>query len=64
MNQKELEALKHVEQRLSERFPAVPEQRVRGAVMDSANHLDDARIRQFIPVLVEKDARDRLERLS
>jgi hypothetical protein len=45
---------------LVERFPAVGEERIRHEVQDIAEGLADAKVRNFIPLLVDHAARDRL----
>lgn len=45
---------------LIEKFPAVGEARIRHEVQDIAEGLADARVRTFIPLLVDHAARDRL----
>ncbi len=45
---------------LIERFPSVDEALIRHEVQDIADGLADARVRTFIPLLVDHAARDRL----
>ncbi len=56
----EWEALMHVVQRLSERFPAVDEDEIRALAAEEFQTYDDAHVRDFIPVLVERSVRVRL----
>ena len=55
----ELEA---IVERLQRRFPNAPEERVREAVVDASRRLTDARVTQYLPVLIERMARDELTR--
>jgi hypothetical protein len=48
--------------RLQRRFPAVPPARVRATVHDAVHRLADSRISLFLPVLIERIARDELTR--
>jgi len=57
----ERQALDEVERRLAAKFPEVPAQRIAAAVSDSNAKLASARVRAFVPVLVEKEAREVLE---
>ena len=49
----EYEALTHVVERLARRFPTVPEDTVIELVADEVSNLGVARLRDYIPVLVE-----------
>lgn len=49
----EYEALVHVVERLSRRFPAVPEDAVVELVADELTRFDRASLRAYVPVLVE-----------
>jgi hypothetical protein len=49
---------------LIERFPGVGEERIRQEVQVIAQGLADARVRTFIPLLVDHAAQDRLRRVS
>ena len=44
--------------------PLLGEDRVRSDVQDVVHHYDDAPVRTFLAVLVEREARARLRRLS
>lgn len=57
----ERQALDEVERRLAAKFPELPEQRIAEAVTDSGAKLASAKVRDFVPVLVEKEARELLE---
>jgi hypothetical protein len=59
-NMNEDEALASVVGRLTEKFPDVPQPEVASVVEDARHHFDDAKVRDFVPVLVEREARDRL----
>jgi len=56
----ELRAVEQVVDRLSERFSQVPAQRVSEVVDQTYHEFDGAPIRDFVPIMVEKSARDRL----
>lgn len=49
---------------LIEKFPAVGEERIRQEVQVIADRLADAKVRTFIPLLVDHAARDRLRLVS
>jgi hypothetical protein len=51
----ERRSLDHLVDRLQHRFPTIPQQRIRETVADAHSQFDEARIRSFIPVLVEHD---------
>ncbi len=53
--------LADVVDRLETRFPAVPRRQVEAVVTEVHGELADATVRDFVPVLVEKLARDRLQ---
>ena len=56
----EQQAMEHVAARLMERYPEVTRERV-DAVVDEEHHRYDGRpVRDFVPVLVERAAKDRL----
>ncbi|WP_374199806.1 three-helix bundle dimerization domain-containing protein [Arthrobacter sp. SO5] len=48
--------------RLAERFPAVPRSSIEDAVREEHHALDSGRVRDFVPVLVERAAKARLSR--
>lgn len=52
----ETRVLTHVSQRLSSRFPDIPSQRVTDVVADTYHQFDGARVRDFVEILVERDA--------
>jgi hypothetical protein len=54
------DAIAGVVDRLSERFPDRPRPEISDTVDDVRHGFDDAKLRDFVPVLVEKGARDRL----
>jgi hypothetical protein len=56
----ELRAIEALAQRLVERFPDVPAQTVSDIVVDVYARFADARCRDFVPLLVEHDAVNRL----
>ncbi|MGO4257573.1 three-helix bundle dimerization domain-containing protein [Marmoricola sp. RAF53] len=60
----ETRVLTQVSDRLSTRFPDVPAQRVTEVVATKYHDFDGARIRDFVEILVERDAADLLSRGS
>ncbi len=59
----EVQALEEVVDRLSARFAQMPAQRVSEVVDATYREFDGAPIRDFVPLMVEKSAHDRLARL-
>lgn len=53
--------LAEVVERLEQRFPALDRRDVESVVTEMHGELADATVRDFVPVLVEKQARDRLQ---
>ena len=53
-------AIEHAIDRLAERFPTVDRARVEQIVDEELHRLDGGRVRDFIPVLVEHEAKERL----
>ncbi|GAA1974093.1 three-helix bundle dimerization domain-containing protein [Microbacterium pumilum] len=51
-------------ERLGVRFPAYPTSTIRDVVTESYNELNDAHVRDFVEVLVEKQAKKRLKHLD
>ena len=60
----EVRALDQVRDRLEKQYPATSPENVRLAISVAYESLRDARIREFIPVLVEREAKDKLSHLS
>lgn len=58
----ELRAIGKVVERLAERFPTVPRPSIEEAVRAEHGALDGGRVRDFVPVLVERAAKARLSR--
>ncbi|AZS38105.1 hypothetical protein CVS47_02756 [Microbacterium lemovicicum] len=56
-------SIEEIAERLRPRFPEVPEETVRSVVEDSFDELHDAHVRDFVAVLVEKQAKKRLKAL-
>ncbi|MEF2979295.1 three-helix bundle dimerization domain-containing protein [Subtercola sp. YIM 133946] len=54
---KEKEAVEQVAERLAEKFPDTDRAHIEEVVHDEYEALDGARIRDYIPVLVEHEAR-------
>jgi hypothetical protein len=57
-------AVERVVDRLSARFTHLPKQRVSQEVQTAYHQFDSARIREFVPIMVEKQAKDRLARIG
>ena len=55
-------ALPHITDRLRRRFPDVHADEIRRLVHSIHSEFEHSRIRDFIPILVERLARDKLER--
>lgn len=53
-------AIEHVVDRLTEQFPAVPAEVVHDTVTDIHGSFDQAAVRDFVPVIVEHDAKEKL----
>jgi hypothetical protein len=52
----ETRVVAHVSQRLTTRYPQIPTQRVSDVVEHAYHGFDGARVRDFIEILVERDA--------
>lgn len=52
--------LTQVSQRLSSRFPEIPSQQVTDVVATTYREFDGASVRDFLEILVERDAADHL----
>ncbi|WP_116194128.1 three-helix bundle dimerization domain-containing protein [Microbacterium trichothecenolyticum] len=55
------QALSDVVDRLEERFPSKDRSEIERAVTEARSHFERAKVRDFVPVLVEREARARLE---
>lgn len=55
-------AIREVVDRLSQRFPDVPTADIADTVTAVRPEFNDAPIREFVPLFVERDAKDRLRR--
>jgi hypothetical protein len=64
VSQDENGRVEDVRDRLRQRFPHVDDDLVTRTVDEAHRELDTASIRDFVPILVEKRARDVLSRLS
>ena len=51
-------------ERLSVKFPSYPTSTIRDVVTQAYHDLDDAHVRDFVEVLVEKQAKKRLKHLD
>ena len=60
MNEGEDRAVEDVAERLQKRFPMQSPDVVKSTVAEFHRQYDGSRIREYIPVLVEREARDRL----
>ena len=60
----EAHAIDEVTERLADRFPTLERSHVEEIVQDEWHRLDDGRVRDFVPVLVEHEARERLRKES
>lgn len=58
----ELRALGHVVDRLADKYPSVPRERIEDIVQQEHRSLDTGRVRDYVPILVEHAAKDRLNR--
>lgn len=56
----ELRALAHVVDRLVDKYPAVPREDIEDIVHQEHRLLDTGRVRDYVPILVEHAAKDRL----
>jgi hypothetical protein len=61
--EEEARAIEQVVQRLAARFPQTPTETIAALVAEVHRELDGKPIRDFVPVLVERAARDRLTQL-
>jgi hypothetical protein len=53
----EAAALAHVKDRIAERFPAVPPPVIETAIQRRWAEFDGSRVRDFVPILVERSVR-------
>jgi hypothetical protein len=60
--EREAAALRQVTHRLQETFPQLPPDQVGGAVQEQYHRLDGSKIRDFVPIFVERNTRDELAR--
>ncbi|NUR07634.1 MAG: hypothetical protein HOQ22_11790 [Nocardioidaceae bacterium] len=60
MTEQDQESLAQVVERLVERFPHQSRDEVARTVTDSFREFEGSRIRDFVPILVENEARNRL----
>lgn len=51
-------------QRLSARYPSIPTDLVERAVADARADFATAKVRDFVPVLIEREARARLQQTA
>ncbi|WZH35600.1 MAG: hypothetical protein PIR02_12530 [Microbacterium enclense] len=55
-------AISEIVERLKEQFPGISPQTVRAAVDAARDHFSRARIKDFVPLFIEREARAHLER--
>ena len=53
-------AMHHVVDRLTSRFPSVPPDEIEARVAGAQESLDDAPVRDFVPIIVEHDVKAQL----
>jgi hypothetical protein len=53
-------AIEHVLDRLTSRFPSVPADVIEAAVDEVHASFDEAAVRDFVPIIVEHDVKERL----
>lgn len=58
----ELRALGHVVDRLADKYPTVPREDIEDIVQQEHRSLDAGRVRDYVPILVEHAAKERLNR--
>ncbi|WP_181445829.1 three-helix bundle dimerization domain-containing protein [Cryobacterium soli] len=58
----ETQAIDQVIDRLSQRFPSLARDHIANVVQDEHGQLGERRVRDFVPVLVEKAAKNRLKK--
>ena len=57
----ESKTLEEIVERLQQRFPDAPRETVVNAVEQARTALADVKVRDFVPVLIEKEAKARLK---
>lgn len=60
--EREAAALSHVTLRLQEAFPQLPAEQVRATVQEQYRRFEGSKIRDFVPIFVERNAREELAR--
>jgi hypothetical protein len=60
----EAAAVEHVVERLTDAFPSVPAKVVADTVTEIHDEFADAPVRDFVPVIVEHDAKDKLREIA
>lgn len=58
----ETQAIDQVIDRLTQRFPSLEREHIADVVQDEHEQLDEGKVRDFVPVLVEKAAKRRLKK--
>jgi hypothetical protein len=54
-------AMDEVYERLTDRFPNKAPEQIREAIAEARDHFDRAPVRDFVPIMVEREARARIE---
>ena len=57
-------AVEHVAERLAEKFPEVPAEVIEDTVTEIHDSFDDAHVRDFVPVIVEHEAKGKLREVN
>ena len=57
-------AIEHVVERLTDQFPTVPAEVVEETVAGVHDGFDEAPVRDFVPVIVEHDAKEKLREVE
>jgi hypothetical protein len=57
----EAKALVEITERLQEQFPETPREEIEAAVEFGRKSFENAKVRDFLPVLIEKEAKARLK---
>lgn len=55
-------AIAEIVERLEERYPHQPIEVIRTAVVGARDHFSRAKVKDFVPLFIEREARARLER--
>jgi hypothetical protein len=61
---REEQAIVLLKQRLHQRFPTVPQDRIDTTVTVQYHRFDNSRIRDYVPIFVERNAREQLAQMA